>query len=167
MEADDNPQDQDQDETEKTYSMQLTTICSDQESRSSLEKEITTYLVSVNVDKASIEKNSSESELDLSWEGAVSHLATLRSKMQKLAKTAGVCFEVTLEADQERAETFFIGINSDEREVEYLLQCLSSLGPRLLKRSDAIAEKCKLDAVKLKSIFNVISQLPQHRSTES
>lgn len=149
------------------YTIQLTTDCDTEAQRLALEKELMTILKELDIDENSVDNQGDDTDLSMSWEGDLSMLGTLRTKLHKVAKAAGICFEVDLETGSGQPETYFIGTDADNREVDYLLERLDHFAPRLLKRVELIASRCELDLQKLKGIFNVLTQIPSQDTSRN
>jgi hypothetical protein len=150
-------------EDENMYHIQLTLSCSNEQAYQNIRKALTDVLNSLSV---KYEDSSEDNNIDIFWEGPMNHLAKLRSRLQKVAKQYSCCFEVILETNESKPETYFIGVNADVRESDYLLKQLNIIVPRLLKRYELIAEKCQISAAELKENLTFLSSIKEINKAE-
>ena len=85
----------------------------------------------------------------------------VRKKLYEIAIRHKICFEVDYHSDLEPIGTYFVGIGEDDREIDYLLEELFAVIPRLAKRTIRISKRFNISEDSLKKSLALLWSLHQ------
>ena len=125
------------------YTIDITTMCSDSNQRSEVEKDLLSFAHSLKVSKNDLTNESQEEIVEIGWSGT-GDFEPIKKKLLKLAGKYDLCFEIDYNTEDVSSGTIFIGVGAINAETEYLLQELRKLLPRLIRRAPNLAEKLNI-----------------------
>lgn len=147
------------------YEMEIMTVCPNEEQRVQVEKEILTMLkTELKMSPHDYNISSHQNELAISCKHELGSnnqdgkifQTLIRRKLYDLAIKRKICFEVDFNSEFEPIGTCFIGIGEDDRETDYLLEELMGILPKLLKRSNRLSKRFKMNEDDIKRAVAVL-----------